>query len=194
MKIIIGVDKFSDGLFMIEYSLPLFATLVPAHALDVPKGKIFEIGTAFDNRQREKSRRVDNFDRNWNVSLAREFIYERGFGVRSAAVERFLAEESNTPTKVSRRHTFKLLTNIESLHSRTHFHHLLPSVSTFLICWYLILCTNLNSVFGRLFIRTFSVFWLRVAMVQFKSSIDDIGRFPPLEGPLFAASLKMRRE
>ena len=27
-----------------------------------------------------------------------------------------------------------------------------------------------------------------------QGSIDDIGRFPPLEGPLFAASLKMRQE
>ena len=92
----------------------------------VPKSKIPEVGTAIDDRRREKSRRVDSFTRNWNVSLAREYIYERGFGVRSAAVERLLAEESYTPTKVS--HTFKQLTDIESLQSRMHFHHLLPSV------------------------------------------------------------------
>jgi hypothetical protein len=71
----------------------------------VPKSKIPEVGTAFDERRREKSRRVDDFNRNWNVSLAREYIYERGFGVRSAAVERLLAEESYTPTKV-RHHIF----------------------------------------------------------------------------------------
>jgi hypothetical protein len=29
------IDNFSDGLLVIEYSLPPFATLVPAHALDV---------------------------------------------------------------------------------------------------------------------------------------------------------------
>jgi hypothetical protein len=29
------VDKFSDDLLVIEHSLPRFATLVPAHALDV---------------------------------------------------------------------------------------------------------------------------------------------------------------
>ena len=51
---------------------------------------------------------MDDSNRNWNVSLAREYIYERGFGVRSAAVERLLAEESYTPTKV-RNHTFKVL-------------------------------------------------------------------------------------
>ena len=73
---------------------------------------------------------MDSSTRNWNVSLARELIYEKGYRVGSAAVERLLAEESYTPIKV-RRHTFKLLTDIESLHSRTHFHHLLPSVSTF---------------------------------------------------------------
>ena len=72
----------------------------------VPKSKITEVGTAFDERWREKSRRVDDLNRNWNVSLARDFIYERGFRVRSAAVERLLAEESYTPTKV-RHLTFK---------------------------------------------------------------------------------------
>jgi hypothetical protein len=127
------------------------------------------------------------------LEKSREFIYERGFGVRSAAVERLLAEESNTPTKI-RCHTFKLVTTIDSLHSRTLFHHLLPLVSTSLTCWYPILCMNLNSVYGRLFLRTLSVFWSHTVTVQFKSSIDDIGTFPPLDGPLFAASLKMRQE
>ena len=159
----------------------------------VPKSKIPEVGTASDERRREKSRRVDDFNRNLNVSHARDLIYERGFGVKSAAVERLLAEESYTPTKV-RHHTFKLLTDNESLHSRTHFQHLLPSVSTFLTCWYRILCMNLNSAYGRLFLRTLSVFWSHTVTVQSKSSIDDIGRFQPLEGPLFAASLKMRQE
>ena len=72
----------------------------------VPKSKIPEVGTAFDERRREKSRRVDDLNRNWNVSLARDFIYERGFRVRSAAVECLLAEEFYTPTKV-RHLTFK---------------------------------------------------------------------------------------
>jgi hypothetical protein len=136
---------------------------------------------------------VDNSQRNWNISLARDLIYERGYGVKSAAVERLLAEESYTPTKVRGR-TFKALTDIESLHSRTHFHHLHPLVSTFLICWYRILCMNLNSACGKLFLRTLSEFWSHTVTVQFKSSIDDIGRFLPLEGPLFAVSLKMRQE
>ena len=72
----------------------------------VPKSKIPEAGTAFDKWQHEKSRHVDNLNRNWNVSLVRDFIYERGFRVRSAAVEHLLAEESYTPTKV-RHLTFK---------------------------------------------------------------------------------------
>ena len=75
-----------------------------------------------------------------------------------------------------------------------HFHHLLPSVLTFLTCWYPILCKNLNLAYGRLFLHTLSIFWSHTVMVQFKSSIDDISRFPPLEGPLFTASLKMRQE
>ena len=136
---------------------------------------------------------MDNSHRNWNVSLVRAFIYERGYGVRSAAVERLLAEESNMPTKV-RGHSFKLLTDIEALHSRTHFHHFLPSVSIFLKCWYRTLCMNLTSAYGRLFLCTLSVFWSHTVTVQSKSSIDDIGRFQPLEGPLFAAPLEMRQE
>jgi hypothetical protein len=56
------VDNFSDDLLVIEYSLPRFATvtLVPVHA---------------DERRRENSQRVDDFNRNWNVSLA--YIHER---------------------------------------------------------------------------------------------------------------------
>ena len=53
---------------------------------------------------------------------------------------------------------------------------------------------NLNSGYGRLFLRTLSIFWSHTVMVQFKSSIDDIARLPPLEGPLFAAFLKMHQE
>ena len=72
----------------------------------VPKSKIPEVGTAFDKWQHEKSWHVDNLNWNWKVSLAGDFIYERGFGVRLAAVECLLAEESYTPTKV-RHLTFK---------------------------------------------------------------------------------------
>ena len=157
------------------------------------KSKIPEICTAIDDRRREKSRRVDNSTRNWNVSLARDLIYEKGFGVRSAAVERLLAEESYTPTKV-RGHTSTSLTNIESLHYRMHFHHFLPSVSTFLICWSRILCMNLNSAYGKLFLHTLSVFWSHTVTVQFKSSINVIGRFQPSEGLLFAVFPKMHQE
>ena len=196
----VSVEIFIEFLsfLMIPRDRVLLATIrnfgsCPCPRCLVPKSKIPEVGTANDDRRREKSRRVDNSTRNWNVSLAREYIYERGFGVRSAAVERLLAEESYTPTMV-RRHTFKQLTDIESLQSRTHFHHLLLSVSIFLTCWYQILCMNLNSAYGSLFLPTLSVFWSHMVTVQFKSSIDDIGRFQPSEGPLFAASLKMRQE
>jgi hypothetical protein len=68
---------------------------------------------------------VDDFNRNWNVSLARDFIYERGLGVRSAAVERLLAKESYTPTKV-RCHTSKPLTNILNLAFQNAFSSLAP--------------------------------------------------------------------
>ena len=49
---------------------------------------------------------------------------------------------------------------------------------------------NLNSAYGKLYLRTLSVFWSHTVTVQFKISTEDIDRFPPLEGPLFAASLE----
>jgi hypothetical protein len=64
-KYFYGVDNFSDDLLVIEYFLPRLATvtLVPqaVHA---------------DERRRENSQRVDDSNRNWNVSLA--YIHERG--------------------------------------------------------------------------------------------------------------------
>ena len=54
---------------------------------------------------------MDDFNQNWNVSHVRDFIYERSFGVRSAAVECLLVEESYTPTKV--RHNFNVLRDNE---------------------------------------------------------------------------------
>ena len=138
---------------------------------------------------------MDEFNRNWNVSLARDYIYERGFGVKSAAVEHLLAAESYTPTKV-RHHTFKLdyYSQVMNPAFQNTFSSLAPFCFNFLICWYLILCMNLNSAYGRLFLCTLSIFWSHMVMAQFKSSINNIVRFPHLEGPLFAASLKMRQE
>ena len=110
---------------MIPCNRALIATIrtfgsCPCPRCLVPKSKIPEVGTAFDERRRENSRRVDDFNRNWNVSRARDYIYERGLGVRSAAVERLLAAESYTPTKV-RHHTFKPLTDIDPCTSERIF-------------------------------------------------------------------------
>ena len=43
----------------------------------IPKSKIPEVGTAPDKQWHEKSRRVDDFNRNWNVSLARDLNYSQ---------------------------------------------------------------------------------------------------------------------
>ncbi|KAG5638429.1 hypothetical protein H0H81_012646 [Sphagnurus paluster] len=52
-----------------------------------------------DNRRRQTHARVDSLARQFKIRLAREFIYQRGFGVKSAAVERLLEADSSVPTE-----------------------------------------------------------------------------------------------
>ncbi|KAF8960115.1 hypothetical protein BDZ97DRAFT_1922371 [Flammula alnicola] len=64
----------------------------------IPKEKIPEVGQKLDNRCRTTTRHVDDECHHWTVKIAREFIYEKDKGVKSAAVERLLAKESLVPT------------------------------------------------------------------------------------------------
>ena len=66
----------------------------------VPKEKIPELGTVFDDRRRVKTERVSDARWEFNIIVARDIIYKKGKGVKSAAVERILAPESSVPTMV----------------------------------------------------------------------------------------------
>lgn len=63
----------------------------------VPKSKADCVGLAYDQATRGKGR-------SWladSITRARNFIYNLGYGIKSAAVERLLKPTSSTPTKVS---------------------------------------------------------------------------------------------
>ena len=66
----------------------------------VPKEKIPELGTIFDDHRRVKTERVSDELWEFNIIAARDSIYKKGKGVKSAAVERILAPESLVPTMV----------------------------------------------------------------------------------------------
>ena len=66
----------------------------------VPKEKIPELGTIFDDHRRIKTERVSDELWEFNIIAARDSIYKKGKGVKSAAVERILAPESLVPTMV----------------------------------------------------------------------------------------------
>jgi len=66
----------------------------------VPKEKIPELGTVYDDRRRVKTERVSDARWEFNIIVARDVIYKKGKGVKSAAVERLLAPESLVPTMV----------------------------------------------------------------------------------------------
>lgn len=66
----------------------------------VPKEKIPELGTVLDDRRRVKTERVSDARWEFNIIVARDFIFRKGKGVKSAAVERVLAPESSVPTIV----------------------------------------------------------------------------------------------
>ncbi|GLB33254.1 hypothetical protein LshimejAT787_0101380 [Lyophyllum shimeji] len=64
----------------------------------IDKDQIFKMGTKFDRRQRENTREDTPNRRSW-IERARQFIFEKGLGVMSAAVERLLKPRSWVPTR-----------------------------------------------------------------------------------------------
>ncbi|KAG5639975.1 hypothetical protein DXG03_002044 [Asterophora parasitica] len=70
----------------------------PCPRCTLPKERIPELGTQLDLRRRVTLARRDDSPRRFRIRIAREFIYERGFGVKSAAVERILEADSLVPT------------------------------------------------------------------------------------------------
>lgn len=75
--------------------------LCPCPRCLVPKDKIPDIGKVYDDRRRHTAHRIDNTARTFDIDTVRKFIYEKGEGVKSAAVERVLRDKSLVPTAVS---------------------------------------------------------------------------------------------
>jgi hypothetical protein len=57
------------------------------------------MGTKLDTRRRENER-IDNDDRRAKIEMTRGWIFEKGYGVLSKAVQRVLAPMSLVPTRV----------------------------------------------------------------------------------------------
>ncbi|KDR69150.1 hypothetical protein GALMADRAFT_230924 [Galerina marginata CBS 339.88] len=64
----------------------------------IPKERIPELGTVNDQKRRETLERLVNGEVEFDVLLARDQIYRKGKGVKSAGVERILAPKSLVPT------------------------------------------------------------------------------------------------
>jgi hypothetical protein len=76
-----------------------FLARCPCPRCLIEKSQIHELGTTRD-QQRRKRTRIDSHLRQQKVEMARGWIFEKGYGVRNAAVERVLAPESLVPTRV----------------------------------------------------------------------------------------------
>ncbi|KJA19627.1 hypothetical protein HYPSUDRAFT_143405, partial [Hypholoma sublateritium FD-334 SS-4] len=72
--------------------------LCPCPRCLVPKDKIPDVGKIYDDRRRQTSHRIDSTARTFDIDTVRKFIYEKGEGVKSAAVERVLRDKSLVPT------------------------------------------------------------------------------------------------
>ena len=66
----------------------------------IPKEKIPEVGTRNDDQRRETQRRVANNSLISKISTARTWIYNEGYRIKAAAVERLLSPMSLLPTVV----------------------------------------------------------------------------------------------
>ena len=66
----------------------------------IPKERIPELGTVNDQKRRETMERVVTGELEFDILLARDQIYKKGKGVKSAGVERILAPKSLVPIHV----------------------------------------------------------------------------------------------
>ena len=66
----------------------------------ISKDKLPEVGTKNDDRRRETNQRVANDHLFSDIRLARTWIYNEGYRVKAAAVERLLSPTSHVPTVV----------------------------------------------------------------------------------------------
>ncbi|RDB18275.1 hypothetical protein Hypma_000641 [Hypsizygus marmoreus] len=64
----------------------------------IPKTQIPELGTKRDEARRTATHRADSSPQRFTLNVAREWIYHKGNGVKSAAVERMLSVASLVPT------------------------------------------------------------------------------------------------
>ena len=71
----------------------------PSPRTEIEKKYIPGLGTMADDQRREHIR-LDDEHRQENVELARKFIFEKGLGIKSTAVEGLLESKSYTPTRV----------------------------------------------------------------------------------------------
>jgi len=98
------------------------------------------------DRQRREHARIDTPSRQQKVDMTREWIFEKGYGVKSAAVERVLGPESLVPTRVTNNIFHRTSLNLANLDFlRTYF--LLDfshSVSIFFHCSFRIYFMNLS--------------------------------------------------
>ncbi|KAJ7117673.1 hypothetical protein C8R44DRAFT_578842, partial [Mycena epipterygia] len=65
----------------------------------LPKEQIPDLGTVLDGKKREKLARPDDAIRWGRIDRIRTWIYEWGYAIKSAAVERYLQPLSETPTR-----------------------------------------------------------------------------------------------
>ena len=146
----------------------------------ISKDKLPEVGTKIDDKRRVTNQRVANNHLFSDVRLARTWIYNEGYGVKAAAVERLLSPISIVPTVV-RLWVNNIIHGLLTLiMNRTPF----PSYQSLGLiitkCWSLILCMSLSLGLGRPSSNTSSVFCLLKEARRSRLSMNDSGRFQHL--------------
>jgi|ERR1700710_549961 len=70
----------------------------------IPKSRIQNLGLSRDMKQHQTLARIDDDARQSKVTISRSLIYDRGYSIRSNAVENLLKEHSLVPTSVRVHH------------------------------------------------------------------------------------------
>ena len=181
IQLTIQKSKYSNILFLgmyAEWDRVLLASLhnlgaCPCPRCKVEKSQILELGMKRDKNRRLREEQVDNDSYRRKVKSARQYIFEQGKGIESAAVEDLLSEESYVPITVSMP-AFLLVWILIVMHCTTWMLFLrsyLHLVLMYFWCWPLTSFTNSSSASGKPYSHISYGSWWHTAQVLFKLSI-----------------------
>jgi hypothetical protein len=162
----------SDQLFRVLLATIRNLGACPCPRCLIPKERIPELGTVNDQKRRDTAHRTVTGELEFDILLARDQIYKKGKGVKSAAVERILAPKSLVPTHVCY-HVLKIFTH----HSlNVFFQNAFSSLSKFGLNLYKMLVVDFMHEWELGTWKATFIHLIRILVAHGETSVQELNR------------------